>query len=387
MDIYGRYALRHLPELVGLAIAVWIQFHLAYWATRPEWVRRSRAVRGAAWGMAAVLAAACVFAVLAHFPAVARLVPRWPGLQWVRGIALGWALASLVAFVLVAMWRRVPGFSPERRGFIRAAGAVAVAAPFGAVGYGTFIQRSAFTVREIEMPVASLPPDLNGLRIAHLSDIHLSPFLSEEEFARAIDLANETKPHLAAVTGDLVTAEGDPLHACLRQLARLRTDAGIVGCLGNHEVYARCQDEAERSGKRLGIDFLRGRNRLLRFGGAALNIGGVDWRRGPRVVPGAEKLLVPGAANLLLCHNPNGFDAAAVQGWAVTLSGHTHGGQIAMDVFDCEINPARFFTPYVHGLYRKGQNSLYVTRGIGTVGLPARIGAPPEVALIRLCAT
>jgi len=387
METYGRYALRHLPEFLGLAIAVWIQFQLASWAAQTETGRRSHFLRRAAWGAAAVLAAACVFAVLAHFQVFAALIPHWPVLQWVRGAALAWALSSLVAFVLIAMWRRVRVFSPERRGFIRAAGSLAVAAPFGAVAYGTLVQRSRFTVREIDIHVANLPRDLNGIRITHISDIHLSPFLSEAELARAVSMANEGKSHLVAVTGDLITAEGDPLHACLRQLARLRSEAGTFGCLGNHEVYARCQNEAEAAGRRLGIDFLRYRNRVLRFGAARLNIGGVDWRRGPAFVPHGEKLIAPGAFNLLLCHNPNGFDSAAAQGWNLTLSGHTHGGQISVDIFDQSLNPARFFTRYVYGLYSKGPSSMYVTRGIGTVGIPARLGAPPEIAFIRLCAT
>lgn len=387
MGAYGRYVIRHLPELIGLAIAVWIQFHFAYWATRTEIGRRSRYLRIGVWCMAFLFAAACVIAVGSYFPGARRFGPLSPVLQWFRGVALGWALASLFAYVAMLMCRRVPEFSPERRGFIRAAGAVAVAAPFGVVGYGTFIQRTAFRVNEVEVPVANLAPDLNGLRIAHLSDIHLSPFLSEQELARAIGLANETKPHVAVVTGDLITSEGDPLHACLRQLARLRPEAPTLGCLGNHEIYARCEDEAERAGRRLGLQFLRRANRVLRFGNAVLNVAGVDWQRGPRMLAGAEKLLIPNAMNLMLCHNPNGFDPAVKQGWDLTLSGHTHGGQLALELADQRLNVARFFTNYVYGLYRNGSKSVYVTRGIGTVGLPARLGAPPEVALIRLCAT
>src|SRR6202043_2421499 len=95
---------------------------------------------------------------------------------------------------------------------------------------------------EIDLPVPNLPKDLQGLRIAQISDIHLSPFLSEKEFARAIDMANESKPHLTLVTGDLISRAGDPLDACLRQLARLRAEAGVLGCLGNHEVYARVEN-------------------------------------------------------------------------------------------------------------------------------------------------
>ncbi len=386
MGTYGRYLFRHVPELGGLAFAVWIQFHFAYWATRTGLGRRSPKLRLTFWTAALLLSAWCAFGVLAHFPSGYRSLPASLPVYWLRAGALAWAFSSVCAFFVVLLWRRMPDFDPARRGFIRAAGAAAVAAPFGVLGFGMFIQRSAFRVREVEIPVANLPPDLNGLRIAHLSDIHMSPFLTEAELARAVGLANELKPHLAVITGDLVTSEGDPLEACLRQLARLKSDAGRVGCLGNHEIYAKCQNAAERIGRQVGIDFLRMRNRQFRFGNAVLNVAGVDWQRPPRMLSGTAGLLVPAATNIMLSHNPNAFDAAAEQGWDVVLSGHTHGGQITVEILDQGVNPARFFTDYVYGLYRKGPSSIYVTRGIGTVGLPARIGAPPEVALIRLCA-
>jgi len=88
----------------------------------------------------------------------------------------------------------------------------------------------------------------------------------------------------------------------------------------------------------------------------------------------------------LLSHNPDVFDVAARQGWDLTIAGHTHGGQISVEILDQQLSASRFFTPYVYGLYRQGRSSIWVTRGIGTVGVPARIGAPPEVALIKLCA-
>lgn len=385
MGNYARYLFRHLPELAGLAFAIWIQFHFAYWAARSGPGRRSAALRLTAWAGAFLLSAWCAFGVLAHFPAGYRILPASPPVYWLRGGALGWAFVSVGAYFILLAWRRLPEFNPSRRALIRTAGAAAVAAPFGALGFGMFVERTAFRVKEVDIPVVRLAPELNGLRIAQISDIHLSPFLSEEELARVVDMANELKPHLAVVTGDLVTSEGDPLEACLRQLARLKSDAGTVGCLGNHEIYARCQDRAEQLGRRLGIDFLRMRRREFRFGGALLNVAGVDWQRGT-FLRGAGRLLVPSAANLMLSHNPNAFDAAVRQGWDVTLSGHTHGGQITVEFLHQGVNPARFFTRYVYGLYTSGPNSIYVTRGIGTVGLPARIGAPPEIVLIRLCA-
>jgi hypothetical protein len=116
-----------------------------------------------------------------------------------------------------------------------------------------------------------------------------------------------------------------------------------------------------------------------------LNLAGVDYQTSTEpYLQKAGALVVPGACNVLLSHNPGVFPVAAGQGWNLTLSGHTHGGQVTVEILDQSLNPARFFTPYVHGLYRLGAAALYVTRGIGAIGFPARIGAPPEITLLRL---
>jgi predicted MPP superfamily phosphohydrolase len=96
-------------------------------------------------------------------------------------------------------------------------------------------------------------------------------------------------------------------------------------------------------------------------------------------------MIVPGAFNVLLSHNPDVFRVAARQGYPLTISGHTHGGQVRTEILHEDLNVARFYTPYVDGVYREGAASIFVSRGIGTIGIPARIGAPPEVALIHLC--
>ncbi|MGE5644944.1 MAG: metallophosphoesterase [Acidobacteriota bacterium] len=379
---------KHLPEFVFLAAVIWVQFRFARWLTELEAVKRSAWLRRGVRVLAVLLAVFAALGVAGNFPIVHRSLPSSALLYWARGTSLAWSFASLGACAVLALWRRVPDFSPQRRGLIRAAGAAFVSAPFAVMGFGILVQRKDFRVREVSVPIANLPKDLDGLRIAHLSDIHLSPFLSEAELAWAVSMANELKPHLAVVTGDLITAAGDPLDACLHELSKLRAEAGILGCLGNHEIYAHAEDEATRKGARLGIPFLRRQSRRLRFGGSILNVTGVDYQRmGGDYLPGAERAIVPGATNILLSHNPDVFDVAARQGWDLTLAGHTHGGQVNVEILNQSLNAARFFTRYVYGLYRNGPSSIWVTRGIGTVGVPARVGAPPEVALIRLCAT
>ena len=98
----------------------------------------------------------------------------------------------------------------------------------------------------------------------------------------------------------------------------------------------------------------------------------------------SEGLWRPGEFNLLLNHNPEAFPLIAWQAWDLTLAGHMHGGQINLELANAHINAVQFTTPYVYGTYREGDSAIYVTRGIGTIGVPVRIGAPPEVALVRL---
>jgi hypothetical protein len=276
---------------------------------------------------------------------------------------------------------------PSRRLVLRTAQQAAMAVPAAALGYGFFIERRQVGVQEIEVPSPGLPAALDGLRILHLSDIHLGPFLSERDFARVIDTANELRPSLAVVTGDLISSRGDPLDACIAQLARLRSDAGTFGCLGNHERYAGAESYATDRAARAGIRMLRSEAAPLAFGNALLNVAGVDyqrWNPEHEYLRGASRLLAADAWNVLLSHNPDVLPSAVREGYNLVLAGHTHGGQVSVEILDQSLNPARFFTRYVHGLYRSGSAAGYVTRGIGTIGLPVRIGAPPEISLVRL---
>ena len=167
-----------------------------------------------------------------------------------------------------------------RRQALNVAGALVVASPLAAMGYGGLVQRTDFRVREFDVPLPGLPADLDGLRVLQLSDIHLGPFLSERELARVIDAATELRPHLAVITGDLITDASDPLDACIRQLARLKADAGVFGCMGNHERFARVEVYTARAAARVGVPFLRGSARRLRFGNSVLNLAGVDGYSG-----------------------------------------------------------------------------------------------------------
>jgi predicted MPP superfamily phosphohydrolase len=327
-----------------------------------------------------------------YYSTASRLkLPGWL-VEDVGGGAIAYLLAAagvLAVYEVIHYIGRSIGAdtNPTRRHMLHAGGSVLMAAPFAALGYGMFIERLDFRVREEDVPLAGLSADLDGLRILQLSDIHLGAFLAEADLARVVDAAREVRAQIAIVTGDLISAPGDPLDACIRQLARLRADSGVFGCMGNHERFVRAENYTAAAAARVGIEFLRQRSRQLRFGDATLNLAGVDYQELAHrelYLKGAERLVVPGAANILLSHNPDVFPVAAHQGYHLVMAGHTHGGQITVEIVDQSISAARFFTPYVYGLYGGPRAAAYVTRGIGTIGIPARIGAPPEIAVLRL---
>ncbi len=366
-----------LPEIVAGCVGLAALRPLVAWARRTRGPLAGAALRAVAvW-----IAAGLLLTPLRGTP----WWPHWAWLEWLRGSAPLVASGALVAAGLHALWRRSARWNPGRRAFLRAAAGAFASAPPAAFAVGILIERLNARAVEVDLPVPGLPGDLEGLRIVQLTDIHLGPFLGEAELARAVDMANEFRPHLAVVTGDLISARRGPLEACLRELGRLQAEAGILGCHGNHEIYAGVEGLATRLGAQRGLIFLRKDCRELRFGDATLNVAGVDYqRRGEPYLRGVGKLLRRSALNLLLSHNPDVFPVAAELGFDLVLAGHTHGGQVNVEILGEHLNVARFWTPYVYGLYRSARSALFVSRGLGTVGIPLRLGAPPEIVCLRL---
>jgi uncharacterized protein len=311
---------------------------------------------------------------------------------------------------------------PGRRYFFRAATAAAGAAPFLTAMYGFAAERLNYQVRRIEIPIPKLPAALDGMKIVQLSDIHLSSYMSRTQVRRAVHMANNLGADLSVVTGDLITGSGDPIADCVEEIRHLRAPLGIWGCNGNHEIYARAEDEAGYLYSQAGMKLLRQENAQLTFKGAQFNLIGVDYQRehntrGQRqqMLANVEPLVRRDMPNILLSHNPNSFNRAAALGIELSLAGHTHGGQIQVEILDHRLSPARFISDYIAGLYQRplfapavneraasnGSSShklapslfpaqssatahIYVNRGLGTVGAPVRLGVPPEISLIVL---
>jgi uncharacterized protein len=301
-------------------------------------------------------------------------------------------------------------FSLSRRRFVQTVSAVAGSIPFAAGAYGFAFERLRYQIHRVDLPVSGLPPALEGMRIAQLSDIHIGSYMSAPEVRRAVEMANGLGADLAVVTGDFLTGPGDPIEACVDELSRLRAPLGIWGCNGNHEAYAEAEALAAKLFMQHGMGHLRQQNVELVYRGQPFNLIGVDYQRErPNLtrrpmLASIARLVRPDVPNILLSHNPNSFRRAAELGIQVQLAGHTHGGQVRVEILDHRFSPASFLTTYVAGLYQRPLSSwsaltdeeawsgeqtgqpaaLYVNRGLGTIGAPIRLGVPPEITLLTL---
>jgi uncharacterized protein len=315
-------------------------------------------------------------------------------------VAIAW-ISRRIARQFVAGEERGPS-DPARRSVLRYAASLAGSVPFIAALYGYAWERLHFEIVRVEVPVTGLSSALRGLRIVQLSDIHVGDFMPLGQVRRAVEIANSLAPHLAVITGDFVTSAGDPLADCIAELSRLKAPLGIWGCNGNHEIYAGAEEAAEVLFARHGMKLLRRSAAQVRWNGESLNLIGIDYQHGTALagsaipgLDGADTLVRGDMLNILLSHNPNTFPAAAAAGIELSLAGHTHGGQINVEILHKELNPAAFMTKFVAGLYRlpmatSGSTThepayLYVNRGLGTLGVPARLGANPEITLLTLC--
>ena len=298
----------------------------------------------------------------------------------------GW-LTGLTAIVMFFQSRLATGFSPNRRRFLNVTATAICAAPAIALATG-IITRKDFQVKEMDLKIPGLPKDLQGLKLLQLSDIHMGAYYSPADLRRVVDASNNLRADLGFITGDLITGMHDPLDDCLLELKRLKTASGLWGCMGNHEKLAKVADYAARQGRKQGLFFLRKESQGLKFGDARLNLVGVDHQfKHEGYLIGLEELVKPDEFNLLLSHNPDVFPVAEKQGFQLILSGHTHGGQINVEVAHTNLNIVDLVTPFTKGLYQRPASSLYVTSGLGTIGVPVRLGAPPEITLLRLCAS
>jgi len=283
-----------------------------------------------------------------------------------------------------------PAPLPRRSFLAQAATGSALAIGSTSALYGALIGRSDYTLDTVTAPIPGLPRALDGYTLVQISDIHIGLFVGEDELRAAEDLIRSARPDLIVMTGDLIDYDvryAATLGRFVRRLAPLARD-GIAAIPGNHDYYAGIAPiltTLEQAGARVLVNdgFVIGDKKR------GLALLGVDDVFAPTLGrgrgPDLDKAIAKTPADLprvLLCHNPSVFLATAGQ-VALQLSGHTHGGQVNLGV-----RPADYVLShgYVAGLYKREGSLLYVNRGFGTVGPPARIGSPPEITRVVLSA-
>ena len=283
-----------------------------------------------------------------------------------------------------------------RRDFLQKMGWSAASVPFVVVGYGVFRTLYDFDVRRVDVPIRDLPRALDGLTIAQLSDLHAGSFFSPRPMHEAVAMVNGLRPDVVAITGDFVNGSAAELPRILPALGELEADA-VYGSLGNHDHYARVPDVV-RGIASTPVDLLVNAHRTLEVDGARLHVIGTDntgfnqhYADLPRALQDMDVSPHGEDVRILLAHDPTFWDNHVRPGHPeidLQLSGHTHGGQLGVEVGPLRWSPARMVYKRWAGLYQEAGagrvQHLYVNRGLGTVGPPLRLGIRPEITLLTL---
>jgi predicted MPP superfamily phosphohydrolase len=282
---------------------------------------------------------------------------------------------------------------PTRRKFLyTGAAAVAGAAAFGTDGY---LESYRLQLKRIEIPLRRLPHQFDGFTIVQLSDFHYEEKFSAVPIRRSVDVVNSLRPDLVVFTGDFVTAplvefgsraareSAKTALPCAEILSRIHARNGAFAILGNHDAYSNPElvTDALRT---QGIPVLKNSSVPIEIGGARFWLAGIDDALEGRPDLGAAIEKIPtGETVILLAHEPDFADEAALTPVDLQLSGHSHGGQIWIPGIGAPWLPP-LARNYPRGFYKIENMFLYTNIGIGTIRAPIRINCAPEVTLITL---
>jgi len=257
-----------------------------------------------------------------------------------------------------------------------------------AVSMGVLITALGPHVRHVDIPVAGLAPELDGLRIVQISDLHVGPTMRRAYVQRVVNMTRRLAPDLIALTGDIVDGSVPRRAQQVAPLEALASDRRAFFVLGNHDYYSGAAPWTAHF-EAMGFRVLRNSHVTVERGGARLVIGGVidfaarmsdpDARPRPELATDGD---ARPAFRLLLAHNPKIAPVAEQAGFDLQLSGHTHAGQFFPWTFVIHL----VHGPHAAGLSRRGRLWVYTSAGTGTWGPPVRLGTRPEITLLRIVA-
>jgi predicted MPP superfamily phosphohydrolase len=380
-----------MSRFMRVLVAITATVHAPFVVGAAEALQRYQHVRAAtAWGVALGLGVLGVLLFLgraknamndAHRPFWRTFLVDVP--YYVHWAACVWCLVPSLVYLLlepaIDLARGAPvAPSPGFFMWTYAAGLVVC-------GYGVTIRRWWFVVKRVDVTVRDLPPELDGYTIAHLSDLHigaLTPLWWAKRWARA---ANAAKPDMVVITGDMVTS-GVAFHEDIAELvSELHAPAGVFVSMGNHDYFGEGEPLISLLREKGRATVLRNEGQVIERNGGKMYLAAIDdtWTRRAdmdRALEGRPD----GMRSILLAHDPDKFPHAREHKVDVVLSGHTHGGQIAVPFFARYVNASKLAHRYHVGVYTDGDSTLYVHPGLGTTGPPIRLGVAPAVALVTL---
>jgi hypothetical protein len=281
----------------------------------------------------------------------------------------------------------------QRRKFLKIISLTALFPAGGCSLYGTYIGRTKLKIDEHSLDFSILPAEMDGFSIVQISDIHGGVFMEEWELQPYLEIVNTLQPDIIVITGDIISWGTHYTKPVVQALSMLRAKQGVFAITGNHDFYGDLDELCSRL-EAANIKVLRNRWEKIDAanGSASLYLIGVDDIWATRYfykkqisLPDIISDIPEKNFKLLLSHNPNIFDEAAGHGIPLTLSGHTHAGQIILPFPENHrYSFARLIYKRDYGLYRTGDSMLYINRGLGVIGPPLRINCPREITKIVL---
>jgi len=257
--------------------------------------------------------------------------------------------------------------------------------PFGSMPYSTILERF-LTVARAEIPIARLPETFSGTRLLFLSDVHAGPFLSKGALARVFARLATLKPDVVIHGGDMATSNVREILPHGEAVGGLKGPLGTFAVFGNHDHYTKDVAGVGRFFEACGVRVLDNDAIALTRGGARIALAGIDdWNIGrpdlDRAIARAGEI-APASPIVLISHNPDASLEASARGVALTLSGHTHGGQVRIPGRPVLVRMSRFRLD--DGRYEHDGAQILVSRGLGVSGIPLRLFCSPEATLVTL---
>jgi|SRR5665647_18904 len=247
-----------------------------------------------------------------------------------------------------------------------------------------FFESRWIKITEIEINSADVPDSFNGAKIAFISDIHLGPYLSSQRLSGIVNQINEIKPEMIVLGGDYVHYRSKYIEPVFEELGKLQADLGVYAVLGNHDHYADA-DLTRKVMVKYGINSIDNQSFWVKKGADSIKIGGVgDLQEDIQLLENTLNGLKKSDFAILVSHQPDYIENLKGDLIDLTLSGHTHGGQITFFGWWAPILPSDFGQKYRYGLVRSGKMKSYISSGVGTVLVPFRFFCRPEIVIIKL---